>query len=371
MRGFPENFLRREIMAATIEFSTLRRARGNAVVIALIVLVLLSIGGAAAWYFLVRKPAVEQTIEQAPITTAGAEPGAATAPADATPAPGAVDKLNSLSVDQLFKEARTALNEQRLVAPASNNALEFYLKILEKDPGNSGAQEALRELFTFAASAAEQDINARNIEGGQRVIELLTKVDANNYTLTILRSKLDAQRKIVDRETAQAQAQADAAARRAAEPAATAAATPAAGTAAPAAGTSSGALTPSASSATPSPATASTTPAESASTAAATPVPTAPAPAAGGETRDAVLVGQAQPVYPTTAVRRRQEGWVMVEFTVTTTGGVANARVVDSDPPRTFDRAALDAVQKWTFRPAVRNGDAVDATVRRRIEFKM
>ncbi|MDC8011254.1 energy transducer TonB [Tahibacter soli] len=359
-------------MAATIDFSPLRRARGNAVLIALVVLVLLSIGGAAAWYFLVRKPAVEPTLEQAPTMSANAEPGAATAPADATPAPGAVDKLNSLSVDQLFKEARTALNEQRLVAPASNNALEFYLKILEKEPGNSGAQEALRELFTFAASAAEQDINARNIDGAQRVIELLTKVDANNYTLTILRSKLDAQRKIVDREAAQAQAQADAAARRAAEPAATAAATPAAGTA-PAAGTSSGASTPSAPStpgATP-PAAASTTPADSAATAAATPAPAAPAPAAGGETRDAVLVGQAQPVYPTTAVRRRQEGWVMVEFTVTTTGGVANARVVDSDPPRTFDRAALDAVQKWTFRPAVRNGDPVDATVRRRIEFKM
>ncbi len=73
-------------MAATFELSTHRRARGNAVVIALIVLVLLSIGGAAAWYFLVRKPAVEQTIEQAPVTGAGAEPGAATAPTDATPA---------------------------------------------------------------------------------------------------------------------------------------------------------------------------------------------------------------------------------------------------------------------------------------------
>ena len=360
-------------MAATIELSTHRRARGNAVLIALVVLVLLSIGGATAWYFLVRKPAVDPALEQAPVILAGAEPGAATAPADATPAPGAVDKLNSLSVDQLFKEARTALNEQRLVAPASNNALEFYLKILEKEPRNSGAQEALRELFTFAASAAEQDINARNVDGAQRVIDLLTKVDANNYTLTILRSKLDAQRKIVDREAAQAQAQADAAARRATEPAATAAATPAAGTtAAPAAGTSPGTTTPAASGTTPASATASTTPADSAPAASTAPVPAAPPPAAtGGETRDAVLVGQAQPVYPTTAVRRRQEGWVMVEFTVTSAGAVANARVVDSDPPRTFDRAALDAVQKWTFRPAVRNGDAIDATVRRRIEFKM
>lgn len=359
-------------MAASIEHPTLRRARGNAVVIALIVLVLLSIGGAAAWYFLVRKPAIsEPVLEQAPVAT-GTDPATGAPTATTTPAPGAVDKLNSLSIDQLFKEARTALNEQRLVAPASNNALEFYLKILEKEPDNSGAQEALRELFTFAASAAEQDINARNVDGAQRVIELLTKVDANNYTLTILRSKLDAQRKIVEREAAQAQAQADAAARRAAEPAATAAATPAAGTAAaPAAGSSTAPATPAAPGTTPATATAGTsTPTEAAPSAPAS-APAATPAAAGGETRDAVLVGQAQPVYPTTAVRRRQEGWVMVEFTVTTTGGVANARVVDSDPPRTFDRAALDAVQKWTFRPAVRNGETVDATVRRRIEFKM
>ena len=62
---------------------------------------------------------------------------------------------------------------------------------------------------------------------------------------------------------------------------------------------------------------------------------------------------------------------MQVEFTVTSSGGVANARVLDADPPRTFDRAALDAVQRWTFNPALRNGTAVDATIRRRIEFKM
>ncbi|HVJ61357.1 MAG TPA: energy transducer TonB, partial [Tahibacter sp.] len=269
-------------MAASIDLSTHRRARGNAVLIALVVLVLISIGGAAAWYFLVRKPAVDEPVlEQAPVAAAGTDAATGAATTSVTPAPGAVDKLNSLSTDQLFKEARTALNEQRLVAPASNNALEFYLKILEKEPGNSGAQEALRELFTFAASAAEQDINARNIEGAQRVIDLLTKVDANNYTLTILRSKLDAQRKIVDRETAQAQAQADAAARRAAEPAATAAATPAAGTtAAPAAGTPAGTTPPATSGTTPASATASatasTTPADGAPSASTAPAPAAP-----------------------------------------------------------------------------------------------
>ncbi len=310
-------------MAARINFRSLRHARGNAAPKIIAAVVILAAIGASVWYFVLRKP--ETVIPEAVTPTADAgQTGDGAAPAPITPDPAALDKLNTLTVDQLFKEARTALNEQRLVSPPGNNALEFYLKILEKEPANSGARDALRELFTFAASAAEQDINARNIDNANRVIELLTKADPNNYTLTILRSKLDAQRKIVERETAQAAAAEEAARRRANEPAAPAAA--------PA---------------------------------------SAPVAAAGGETRDAVLVRSVPPQYPNAALRRRQEGWVQVEFTVTSDGAVANARVLDADPPRTFDRAALDAVQRWSFNPALRNGTAVEATIRRRIEFKM
>ncbi|HSX60539.1 MAG TPA: energy transducer TonB [Tahibacter sp.] len=358
-------------MAARIDFRSLRHARGNAAPKIIAAIVVVAALGAAGWYFFLRTPGVSipEAVTQA--TEAGqAAPGSTTAPV--TPDPATLDKLNTLTVDQLFKEARTALNEQRLVSPPGNNALEFYLKILEKEPGNSGAQDALRELFTFAASAAEQDINARNIDNANRVIELLTKVDPNNYTLTILRSKLDAQRKIAEREAAQAAAAEEAARRRAAEPAATAAtpaSTPGAGTTGTAEGAGAAPSTASTGAgtrtATPA-ATPEATPA--ATTASAAPAAAAPA---GGETRDAVLVKSVPPQYPNAALRRRQEGWVQVEFTVTSSGSVANARVLDADPPRTFDRAALDAVQRWNFNPAMRNGAAVEATVRRRIEFKM
>ncbi|WP_386067150.1 energy transducer TonB [Tahibacter sp. UC22_41] len=349
-------------MAARIDFRSLRHARGNAAPKIIAAIVILAAIGAGVWYFVLRKP--EAAIPDAAVPTA--ETGQATdgaAPAPVTPDPAVLDKLNTLTVDQLFKEARTALNEQRLVSPPGNNALEFYLKILERDPTNSGARDALRELFTFAASAAEQDINARNIDNANRVIELLTKADPNNYTLTILRSKLDAQRKIVERETAQAAAAEEAARRRANEPAAAAAA-PAAAANEPAA--TAAAPTAAPASSTPRAAAPAATPTEPAAAPASAPVA-----AAGGETRDAVLVRSVPPQYPNAALRRRQEGWVQVEFTVTSDGAVANARVLDADPPRTFDRAALDAVQRWNFNPALRNGTAVEATVRRRIEFKM
>src|SRR3546814_21021828 len=49
------------------------------------------------------------------------------------------------SSDLLLAEARAAMNEQRYLAPAGNNAFEFYLRVLEKDPGNKVASDALRE----------------------------------------------------------------------------------------------------------------------------------------------------------------------------------------------------------------------------------
>ena len=104
-----------------------------------------------------------------------------------------------MGVDELLNEAKKAMNDKRFIAPTGNNAFEYYLRVLEKRPGNLVAQDALRETFPFGASAAEQEINANNFDEAQREIDLLAKADPGNYTLTILRSKLDAQRKLAAR----------------------------------------------------------------------------------------------------------------------------------------------------------------------------
>jgi len=129
---------------------------------------------AVAAYFLVylpNKAAVEQ-INGTP--TVGQAPAHATSVA----APTDVDRL---SVDQLLSEARKAMNDRRLVAPAGNNAYEFYLKALERQPGNAVAADALRETFTFASSSAESAINQRDFNEAQREIDLLAKADPENY----------------------------------------------------------------------------------------------------------------------------------------------------------------------------------------------
>ncbi|MGA9421769.1 MAG: energy transducer TonB, partial [Rhodanobacteraceae bacterium] len=146
---------------------------------------------AAAWWFFGRNSTTVVT----PVAPSAQSP----APAQTSATPPVAE----LPVDQLYQQARAAMADNRMVAPAGNNALEDYLAILAKDPTNTGAQDALRELFPFATGAAEDQINQGNFDEANRIIDLLAKADPNNYSLTILRSKLDAKKKLIERDQAQ------------------------------------------------------------------------------------------------------------------------------------------------------------------------
>lgn len=67
-----------------------------------------------------------------------------------------------------------------------------------------------------------------------------------------------------------------------------------------------------------------------------------------------------QPTYPTRAAQQGQEGWVQVRFIVTAAGGVRDIEVVDAEPPRVFDSAAVRAAERFRFQPRVVDGEAVD-----------
>ena len=64
------------------------------------------------------------------------------------------------------------------------------------------------------------------------------------------------------------------------------------------------------------------------------------------------------PQYPQRALSRGIEGWVLVEFDISETGAVINARVVDADPRNIFDRAAIRAVEQWKYKPRTVEGKA-------------
>jgi protein TonB len=336
---------------------------GSSPLVKLIPIAVIAIGALIGLYFFFSSgsdtPAPAKTVRTGP--AAGAP--AAAAPGAAAEAPPVVPDLTP---EQLLKEAGAAFREQRFVAPPGNNALEYYLKLLEKQPNNQTAKDALREMFPFATGAVETTINAGGLDEATRVINLLSKADPSNYTLTILRSKLDAKKKQVDRDQAVATAAAAAAAtRQSQQQAAATAPTPAPTAAAPAPPAPAAAPPPAETAAAPAPA-----PRPASTTASATPAAAPAAPAAGGDTRAAEVVKTSPPEYPPDAVRKHQEGWVEVEFTVMPDGSVANATVVNANPARIFNSAALRAVERWTFKPRTDNGTPTQEKMRRRIEFK-
>ncbi len=69
-----------------------------------------------------------------------------------------------------------------------------------------------------------------------------------------------------------------------------------------------------------------------------------------------------EPRYPARALIREVEGWVLLEFSISPAGTVVNPFIVDSEPPRMFDRAALRAVARWKYKPKVEDGVAVTRT---------
>lgn len=267
----------------------------------------------------------------------------------------AADRLAAMSVDQLMDQAQKALQGNRLVAPAGDNAFEYYLEVLQKSPHNRAAQSALRETFPYGAQIVDQTIHKKNFAEAQREIDLLAKADPTDYTLTILRSKLDAARTLAaqQQKTKQGAAQ-----------------TQTAAAVAQAQQVEQKQLT----------AAAQKQELEQAVAAAAKQQQEQQAAAARAaavktathiENRKAQMVHMVPAKYPLRAARRGEQGWVDIEFTVNPDGSVSNVHVTDSKPRYVFDRAAIDAVSRWRFKPALINGRPAAVVLKRQIAFKL
>ena len=61
------------------------------------------------------------------------------------------------------------------------------------------------------------------------------------------------------------------------------------------------------------------------------------------------------------------KGWVRLKFTITESGEVADAEVLDMHPRRYFARPALQTISKYRFAPPMLDGEPTpltDVTVR-------
>ena len=86
---------------------------------------------------------------------------------------------------------------------------------------------------------------------------------------------------------------------------------------------------------------------------------------------DIIPIVRINPIYPRDAAMNGIEGWVKLEFTITETGTVKSPRVIDSKPPRVFNREAMRAILKWKFKPRVVDGVAVERLATQTIDFTL
>lgn len=280
----------------------------------------------------------------------------ASAPATASSAQvrvAAQSKLAGMSVADLLTAAREAYAQHRLIAPAGDNAMEYYEAVLARDPKNQVARDALRETFPFSVPDVEKSISQNDFAEANREIDVLSKADPTNYTLTLLRSKLDAQQKLQARQQLEAQQKAQQKAKEAQELAAVqkAAAAKAAADKEAAAKLAE----------------------QKEDQAQATPVAKTappPPPKPEGVTRGARVLQAIAAQYPVEAARNQTSGYAVVQFVVTAAGDVTDVHIVSSSPRHVFDQAAIRAVEQSKYQPALKDGDPVSAVLQRRLDFK-
>ncbi len=75
--------------------------------------------------------------------------------------------------------------------------------------------------------------------------------------------------------------------------------------------------------------------------------------------------------YPISALSKEIEGWVLIRFTVTETGSVADPEILRSEPPGVFDRSAKRAVLKWKYQPQIVDGKPAAVVTYTRLRFEM
>jgi TonB family protein len=99
--------------------------------------------------------------------------------------------------------------------------------------------------------------------------------------------------------------------------------------------------------------------------------PEPPKPAPRGESRDARITRQSKPAYPSAAREDGVEGTVVLEVSVGADGKVTSARVDKSSGDRRLDRAAAEAVQRWSYEPSLKDGTPIVSSMRVRVQFKL
>lgn len=288
----------------------------------------------------------------APAATAAASTAASVASAAQAAAAQQAAALAALPADELKKRGADALREQRLYAPAGNNAMEYYIALRNKsDKPNASAESALIDLQPYAVIAAEQAITREDFVEAERLRLLIATADAQAPALGRIADAIAKGQQAAALRLQQAATQTTEAAR-AAEEARLLALQQAQQQQQAAAPPPVPVPVPQAPPPQPAP-----EPVRQAPPPAPAPVQRAPSPI--------VPVFAPQPAYPDAALSSGTAGEVVINFTINTDGSVSNIIVVSARPRGVFDRNVRSSVSRWRFQP-------IDApqTITRTFTFK-
>jgi len=262
--------------------------------------------------------------------------------------------LQGLDEQELGKRASRAMREQRLYAPAGDNAMEYYIALRSKSAKpDASAESALADLMPYAVIAAEQAIGRADWIEAERLRALIERADPQAPALPRIAEAIakgrtgseqgaelaEQQARIAEENKLKAAADAKlkAAQQAAAERAAAASAVVAAPVAAPVP-----------------PREPEPQPVPPPATVAAPPAAPPPAPVAASvvpapRNSTPVPVSTPQPSYPPDAQRAGKTGEVVASFTINADGSVGDVRIVSSKPRGVFDRNVQSAVRRWRF----------------------
>ena len=77
------------------------------------------------------------------------------------------------------------------------------------------------------------------------------------------------------------------------------------------------------------------------------------------------------PLYPESSRLAREEGVVVIRVMVASSGSVSRSSVATSSGHTALDRAALEAVSHWKFRPAALSGCAMESEIAVPVRFEL
>lgn len=86
---------------------------------------------------------------------------------------------------------------------------------------------------------------------------------------------------------------------------------------------------------------------------------------------DVIPLVQVEPKYPSQALARKIEGYVVVRLSVTKEGSVSDVEVLDANPKGVFEREAIRAAWRYKFKPKLVDGKPVEQVATLPFEFNL